>query len=657
MAQAQLAGTPGVYNSVTDASQIPANVQAGKICVQGIFKRGKGDKVYYCANPQDFYQRFGGVISGNKDAQVILRALNKGAKLFVHRVNHYATITDASTVAGTKASGTITSGTTTAEVKAYTTLVVTGAGSENDTLLIKVDRNGTFVTFATVTVPATPTTSTVATAIRNAINSTSGNGTAEHGYVASGSGANVIITQPAGLGAAGNAYDLKTTITGTATVNSTNLDFANGVTAVAAVVADISADEVGSGYNGTVVTISNSISGIADKVDIKVVVPDAPNAIEVKNYDKVLTENTCDTLNRLLDMVEIDFDSLVSDTLPIGTCTLTGGAQDISAIVATDHIGSSVSGLGFYAFDDVSDSMRIFNFSNTDPSVAQALADYCEARKDMRFHTVTPLGLAKNVVGDYRKGTGSYSHQPIDSFYGRLFYADGIINNPDNPADSNYAISLIGDQMALRAICDATGAPFRSDSGYEFGRLSGVNGLPVNFLAGGNKAIYDVIYDQNGVNAIVNHPTFKIVNWGNRSLYLNQTSLLSKDNIADLVVYAGNVLKQLSEIKAFQPDDIEMWNELYRKVRPFIVDELVNKRGIAGKGTANDGEGIWWHWLGDQFAKDLNDLKFNNKAEVDAGKYRARFAMKPNAATEYIGIDIAPGDSATIQNISILLTV
>ena len=177
--------------------------------------------------------------------------------------------------------------------------------------------------------------------------------------------------------------------------------------------------------------------------------------------------------------------------------------------------------------------------------------------------------------------------------------------------------------------------------------------MPLNLGSAGNSAQYDSLYEK-GVNAIINHASFKVVSWGNRTTLLDKTSLLSKDNIADLVVYIARRIREIAQLMNFKPNDIVMFNELYRRVTPFIKDELVAKRGIEGDSTPTRGEGKWWHWLGDQYAKDLNDLKVNQKSEIDAGKYRARFAFKPIAANEYIGIDLAPADSTTILNVQIL---
>jgi hypothetical protein len=109
------------------------------------------------------------------------------------------------------------------ETKATGTITVTAAGSQNDSILVKVDEGDITVTLGTAIVPATPTTTTVATAIAAAVNAS----TAEHGYSASSSSAVVTISAPSGRGVGANSYTFDITITGTAT--ATNVAFGSGV--------------------------------------------------------------------------------------------------------------------------------------------------------------------------------------------------------------------------------------------------------------------------------------------------------------------------------------------------------------------------------------------------------------------------------------------
>ena len=297
--------------------------------------------------------------------------------------------------------------------------------------------------------------------------------------------------------------------------------------------------------------------------------------------------------------------------------------------------------------------MRIWNFNKAIPEVDIYLANYAATRQDMKAHLRTQAGLTATGVYDYRMGTGTFSHQPIDTFYASMWYTDAEITDPNDSDIKDKDITAIGHYCGARARMDRKLGEWFSAAGDFGGKLSGINRMKLNFGSPGNNAQFSNIYEA-GVNAIIEHPTFKITAWGNRTCLLNKTKLTSKDNISDMVIFISRVVKGIAEAMSFRPNDFIMFNLLYRNVRPFITDTLVANRAIQGDKTPTAGEGKWWHWLGDQFATTPEELSFNTQPDIDVGKYRVRFAFKPIASNEYIAIDIAPADSATILNVQIL---
>lgn len=117
------------------------------------------------------------------------------------------------------------------ETKATASYLVTAAGAENDTLVLKVAEHSETVTIATYTRASTDTTvNLVATGIAAAINL----GTETHGYTASAATATVTITARKGLGIFLNSGSpLTVTISGT--VAGTITQFTGGVASVLAV--------------------------------------------------------------------------------------------------------------------------------------------------------------------------------------------------------------------------------------------------------------------------------------------------------------------------------------------------------------------------------------------------------------------------------------
>lgn len=758
-----LAGTPGVRDSITPLGSIPANVVKGIICVQGITKRGEVGKNYLVTSWTEFRRILGGFHADDDFALQCKHALEGGAKLRVARAFHYSDVDDASTVDGTPATESLSNSAVAAvaATASFTIATWTGTGSNLTVTAPAMSNPANSVTLCNYNGLVSETPSAAATAVRAAING----GTGTHGYSASGSGANIIVSHKAQHGDAGDLFALTTNITagtltggnpsfsggvyigggyiqatlatwtgtgssfavvvkdlntpgqtvelcnyagsnsetqaaavagiaaainaGTGThgyyalalpgaklqvrkpdalgaagngdvatvtvtagtISGASLKFANGVTAYGALTSTWTAKAVGDGYNGTVISIAASTNGKADQVDIKITLPDSDLPQEIKGVARALDAQKVTSLNKQMEGVEVS--GLASFTLPIGTVTLSGGVQDVSQINDADFNGSGVSKTGWHAFDDVVDSMRIWNISRPSHAVNAGLAAYAESRRDVRARGFAPAGLTIQGIKDFRNGEGAYLHQPIDSFYFDLWFAELFITDPNNLSVPDYVINGGGFQAGNRAKADNAKGEWYSDSGNDFGKIKGANGLRLNLGSPGNAGQYDSIYE-SGVNAIINDAQFKLVSWGNRTTLLDRTSLLSKANIADLVVFIARETKQIARLMNFKPNDIQMFNELYRRVLPFIKDTLVAGRAIEGDATPSRGEGKWWHWLGDQYAKDLNDLKINQKSEVDAGKYRVRFAFKPIASNEYIGLDIAPADSTTILNVAVL---
>lgn len=761
-----LAGTPGVKDSVTALGSIPANVVKGIICVQGITKRGEAGKNYLVSSWADFRRALGGLHEEDDFSLQCKHALENGAKLRVSRAAHFNDIDDASTIEGDTSNGNLANAAVeaVAATAVFTIATWTGTGSNLTVTTQDMSDPSSSVTLCNYNGTASQTPSQAATAARAAING----GTGTHSFTAGGTGAEIIVTHLPDYGDLGNLFSLTTNITlgtltganpsfsggvfvggafvkatlatwtgsgsnfklvvkdlnnpgsfiticdynGTAsqtipqalqaikaeinggtgthgydsqvlpgnilvvakpdalgaagngdvanltitlgTVSGAALKFAGGVTAYGALTSTWYAKGVGAGYDGATIEITPSTNGKADQVDIKVTLPDSDLPQEVKGIARVLTAPKIVSLNKQLEGVSVT--NLVAFTLPVGTATLAAGSQDVSLINDVDFNGSSVSKTGWHSFDEVVDSMRIWNIARPTHAANNGLAAYCEARRDVRGRGYAPAGLTIQGLNDFRQGNGVYLHTPTDSFYFDLWFAELFITDPQNLEVPDYVVNGGGFQAGNRAKADNAKGEWYSDSGNDFGKIRGANGLRLNLGSPGNAGQYDSIYE-SGLNAVINDQVFKVVSWGNRTTLLDRTSLLSKANIADLVVFIARETKAIARLMNFKPNDIAMFNELYRRVLPFIKDTLVAGRAIEGDASPTKGEGKWWHWLGDQYAKDLNDLKVNQKSEVDAGKYRARFAFKPIASNEYIALDIAPADSTTILNVQILTSL
>lgn len=642
-----LSGTPGVKQTISALGSIPQNVIKGIFCVQAITKRGEPGIQKLVTTWEQFLDIFGDVRTDDNSALILKQALSNGAKCRVTRAFHYTDPTDLTTVSGTKASIAFNNNAVSAAGASITLTIATWTGTGSSIQVIVPDPTNLANTISMgYTGTASQTAAAAMTAFASAIN------TLANGYVASVTSGVLKIALPSSTGVNGNGYIGQCNIV-LGTISGAVLKFKNGVNAVSAITSTFTADAVGDGYNGATITISQNAINAAN-VDVVITIPDAIN-VQRFTTKRILALNDITSLNNQMYGVNISFTGS-NYVLPLGTCTLAGGVQDITLIADADIIGSTISKSGNYAFDDVTDSMRIWNIVSTSNAVNAALVAYCAARQDMRARFYVPTGLTIGGIDDYRNGNGIYLYQPIDSFWGSMWFAETYIDDPNNSNNHLFTINPAGFQMANRAKADNEQGEWYSDSGNDYGKIVGVNGMRLNVGSPGNRGLWDGVYE-DGVNAVINHPTMKAVSWGNRTCLRDTSSLLSKDNIADLVVLIARFTKQQAELMNFKPNDIQMFSQLYLKVAPWIRETLVAGRAIEGDSTPSKGEGKWWFWLGDQTAKDLNSLVINKKSDVDAGKYKARFAFKPKAANEYILIDLAPTDSTTIQNIQQLLSL
>lgn len=649
MSKQNLSGTPGTRTDVTDLSIITANKNKGVICVLAALKRGLPGKFVKVGNDVQMKRKLGGLIANNDDALIIQLALEAGAVLNVGRLFHLSDIDDIGTIDGTKAQAVIAS--SIAEVLAKGSFEITGGSSNPGTNTVAtITVNGVDVLGGAVNwVTGNEET---ATAVALAIT----NNASVPNYNAVAVGNKVELEAVAGSGATPNGFVVAGTVTGDVTIGN-EVAMAGGVSA-GAINMTLQGEAVGDGYNGATIETKVAKSRKAGYVDFYINLPDSDLEAVLRDVDQFAV-SAPDIININARLRGVDGGvaiASITGSIPVGLGTLAGGVQDLSQLVAADYTGSKLSQVGLHVFDGVKDSMRIFNINKAVPEIDQAFADYCASRKDMRGVGRTPLGLSITGIGDYRNGSGAYVHQPIDTFYYDLWYTDGEITDPSDIDIKDKVITNLAFKLASRSIKDRKGGEWLSDSGDQSPiPFSKVNRVPVNLLSPAYNEDYGDIYEA-GLNAIVDHDTYGVVPWGNRSCYRDTTSLLSKMNIADLVVIISRTLKSLASGKNFAPNDIQMFKELYRKVRPAIVD-WVDGRAIEGESGGTRGEGKWWHWFGDQDANSLDELSFNDKGEVDASKYRCRFAFKPIAANEYIAIDIAPADSATILNVQILQTI
>jgi hypothetical protein len=492
---------PNVSVTTNDTTSAASPENTSIFLVQAITERGVVNKPIRIASELEFYREFGKVI--HSTGELCIRALRLGAILYINPVHHYTTISDASTIEGTKA-----------EVELFT-----------GDLIIK-------------------------------------------------------------------------------------------------------AAEVGQAYNGILVSIVSPQSRRTGYFDILVTNPTDPTFANefIQDIAQDLTVSSIINLNEKLKTVQFVLDNPVT-LVAANYAALSGGIKDITTIVIGDFVGSSVSKTGLNAFVSVHSSIgfHIVNFNPVDliSNVLDAAYVAYGEKTIRQVHLKVKESTAGKIV-DYRNGTGTYTHQPLDSLF--TSYWAGTIKVPSSADASNIINSLspMGDYVGCLAKKDAVGA-WLSVGDIDYGRLS----PDVLALSAFTDEENDLLYD-NDINFIKNSSLgFKFS--GNRSLYRNKTKVSSKQNVSSLTIYLMRWLRSLAENYLEKQNDVITWGNFYRAGRPTMT-LLEDRRAIEKT------EGKGWLWLGDQEAKSLDDLKYNKKTDITNGIYKMQLQIIPKASIEVINI-------------------
>lgn len=353
---------------------------------------------------------------------------------------------------------------------------------------------------------------------------------------------------------------------------------------------------------------------------------------ELTGYPDMTEVYIVPTANTSTDFSEIRTKSnLIGEITKTGTTSLavvaktsfTGGTNPTS-YTTTDFIGDTVAENGLHAFDKVSDITKISAPSIADPTFDTAIIAYADSRKDLMAVIRTPVGLNSTAIIDYRNGTGSYSHTAHDSWRAIMVTGGLKINHPTT-----------GEVTEIPELADVLGCMSRKDNEYaEWFTFAGPkrglvkNNLGVVYNLGvASRQLEADSVDTHGINPVIEHNSFGTVVWGNSTLQKANT-LLKHANVAELMIYLTRELKPLIESELFDPNDIQTWKTIHRRVTP-LLDEVQRGRGI-------------WKYLyqGDQDIDDISQAQINQPDDIDAGRYTFHLFIAPKVGLKYLGVKV-----------------
>lgn len=625
-------GAANVDVQIVDYSVLLNTAAKGKTGYLGVTERGVPGQIYDIGSWDEYQIRLGGLVSGNLFPLYCKRAFDAGGRLKIVPAGKYTNPTDKTTLSGVKAALTVTQ--TTAAAAGATAVIQADANATDAgtvTVIAKVPGAADIILAEDVAVSDGDTPTVIAAALETAIDA----GTGTHGFSSDdgAGGAPLTITAPTSYGAWGRNIQIQVLITGGVTFSSYLVTMSGGADALTDSTAVFTAKAKGTAYNNVTVAATFAASGSQSLYDLTVSISDGTAPTET--YRDIPKAGDDAGMAAKIAQIEAASELLSDITIaadftfqPFSTA-LTGGTEG-TALSASDYIGNDVQKTNMYAFDDDMEITKICIPDVTDGTVAKALADYCDARKDIIGLHRTPLSVSPNVTLEYRKGSGAYSHTPINSWRNFMFAGGLSVTNPlDNLPVS---ISEIGDATGIIARKDTAVGEWFAFSGDKRGIVRNALGVLVNVGTGAYRAKADD-YNRNGIIPVIQDANKNIKFWGNPTLY-QTSSLLQKAEVAELIVFLYRSLNQLIPKELWEPNDPQTWKAIYRRVSPFIIF-LANNRALWNKPKDVD---LWYQ--GDQNAQTIDDIVINNSAAIDAGQYTFRLFLQPKVALKYVIVPV-----------------
>lgn len=303
-----------------------------------------------------------------------------------------------------------------------------------------------------------------------------------------------------------------------------------------------------------------------------------------------------------------------------GSCTLSGGDDGYTSIVAADYIGSSSAyGMQLFSNPEAIDIDVILCPGVSTQAVGDALISLAEDRGDCMTIVDPPFNATVDAPGeaiDWHNGTGGYGRTAaINSSYGAFYWSTLKVYDSYNAVTRELAPSA----AAIGVWAQSQNASFLwfAPAGYKRGKVTGATDVYYSPSLGERTAMQT---NSNSVNPIVNFETDGIVVFGQKTL-LRTSSALNRINVRRMMLYLEK--QALASVKnlAFDPNDEFTWREVIRLIEP-LCEYIEANRGM------ND-------------FLVVCDESTNTEAVQEANKVVARIFVKPTKTAEIIELVFA----------------
>lgn len=611
---------PQVVFNERDYAHFLQTIAKGRACVLAITERGPIGIPTLCGSVAEFERKFGRLLESHLGPFLLRRALERGAPLYISRVEHYTDASDPTTLVATKSISTLqdrgatfASKTLGSTVKVKYTSKIQGADG-NDISIEQIDPDAASQPL-TVSVAGMVITVTLATNSGKSLISTAA-------QVAAAVNAHILARQLvfAEVTVAGTAEAVvETALTGGG-------DSANTL--------KISAKTEGAWSANSALQFKITESRDADRFNLEIQYTNQPRLsqtwtdLSMNPEDARYAPRMVNARTELVVLEDLD-----PGTLPFGTrCPRTSvdwedfgadGVGDGSAVVNADFIGDSGGKTGLYSFDTVDDALYVAipeADAEADNDLLTAGAAYCQNRMDMIYLQATPA-LSPQAAVDWRNREGTYSGTAVDSSYAALIF--GHLTVP-HPTQGQVEIPPAADAIAAM-IKAFDKSKYRAPAGLEMGAIPGVISIHENVGSSGRLTEADLLSD-NQVNYIAAFSDEPACIWDQHTLQ-RISSPLQNIHTRMLLILMRRACMKINRIDLFRPHLPMFWRLIYRRLQAFM-DELKGSSAIESYDIQCD-----------QFASTPEDAKIQTAERRERGEFLVYIYFKPVSAIRWIGIE------------------
>jgi phage tail sheath protein FI len=299
---------------------------------------------------------------------------------------------------------------------------------------------------------------------------------------------------------------------------------------------------------------------------------------------------------------------------------LTGGADGLSSLAASDYTGDESLGSGLHAFDKI-DGINIVAIPDAlDRSVHIGGMTYCENRGDCFYvaDSQESLETADNVL-NYKLAQGDYAGgNAINSKYGALY--SPWISVLDPRTGSTIDIPPSGAVAGIYARTDGT---------------RGVHKAPAGIVDGKFRTALDVVkvftdadqakLNPKGINVIRKIKGVGNVAWGGRTV--SSDPEWRYINVRRLFLFLEKSIENSTKWIVFEPNDRNLWKSITRNVSAFL-----KLQWMSGALVGDTEEEAYYVKC---------DEETNPQESIDLGRVITEIGVAPSKPAEFVIFRIA----------------